>query len=51
MAKRIKQQAAYRWFAGSKPGREFESPINWTLFRVDFTEQQKSQKQLKKADQ
>ena len=42
VAKRIKQQAAIRWFAGSKPGRDFKSPINWNPFQVEFTEQQKS---------
>ena len=52
MAKWIKQQTANRWFAGSKPGRDFKSPINWNPFQVEFTEQQKSQKQpsKKKAD-
>ena len=51
MAKQIKQQTAIRWPARSKPGRDFESPINWNPFLVEFTEQQKSQKQpSKKAD-
>ena len=52
MAKQIKQQTAQRWFAGSKPGRDFENPINWNPFQVEFTEQQKSHKQpSKKTDQ
>ena len=42
VAKQIKQQAASRWFAGSKPGRDFKSSINWTPFQVEFTKQQKS---------
>ena len=25
-------------FAGSKPGRDFESPINWNPFQLEFTE-------------
>ena len=32
VAKRIKQQAANRWFAGSKAERDFKSPINWNPF-------------------
>ena len=38
VAKRIKQQTAYRWFAGSKPGRDFKNSINWNPFQVGFTE-------------
>ena len=48
MAKRINQQTANRWFAGSEPGRDFKSPINWTPFQAEFAEQQKSQKQSSK---
>ena len=36
VAKQIKQQTANRWFAGSKPGRGFKSPINWNPFQVEF---------------
>ena len=48
MAKQIKQQAANRWFASSKTGIDFKSPINWKPFQLEFTEQQKSQKQPSK---
>ena len=37
VAKRIKQQTANRWFAGSKPGRGFKSPINQTPFQLELS--------------
>ena len=39
VAKQIKQQTACRWFAGSKPERDFKSPVNWNPLQVEFTEQ------------
>ena len=38
VAKRIEQQVADRWLTGSKPGRDFTSPINWNPFQLEFTE-------------
>ena len=36
------------WF---EQGRDFKSPINWNPFQVEFTEQQKSQKQTSRKSQ
>ena len=36
MGKQIKQQTDDRWFAASKPGTDFKSPINWNPFKVKF---------------
>ena len=38
VAKRIKQQAANRWFAGSKSGKGFKNTVNWNPFQAEFTE-------------
>ena len=42
VVERIKQQGSDRWFAGSKPWRNFNNTPKWTPFQMEFLEQRKS---------